>query len=241
MSDAPDGAEPHRADRVTDRLYEPVRARYGARSPRANGYYFHRHFLREQELVLEFLGEAEGLVLDVACGSGLMVLALTAPQRRLVGLDFNQTACRDARENGLDILRGDAFRLPFADNSVDRVLNCQFLNQQTAANAARFVHEAGRVLRPGGRLLIVWRNGAALVHRLAHGLTKAIDTITRQPSFPMVDHRFAEVRRYASEAGLELVEGGSSFPFMRRHGNRPEGLATRVLGASLLAYFEKRP
>ncbi len=72
-------------------------------------------------------------ILDIATGSGDLPTAISemADRRgiavRIVGLDFSEPILRFAREEvggqqGIRLLRGDAFRLPFADGSFDYVL-----------------------------------------------------------------------------------------------------------------------
>ena len=62
-----------RADRETDALYAGMRRRFGARRAEANGYRYAGYFHREQALLLSLLDADAAVVLDVACGSGLML------------------------------------------------------------------------------------------------------------------------------------------------------------------------
>ena len=123
------------ADEDVDKLYRSVREAYGDSNPMANGYRLQQYFLREQAMLFEQVPDDAGLVVDIACGSGLMIQPLAAPGRTLVGVDYNQDACLAARQNGIDILRGNAFSVPLANACCDLVVNCQFLNQQNTERA----------------------------------------------------------------------------------------------------------
>lgn len=48
---------------------------------------------------------------------------------RVVGVDFNAGACRCAKANGIEALRGNAFALPLAAGVADLVLNVEFAQE----------------------------------------------------------------------------------------------------------------
>jgi len=88
-------------------------------------------------------------VLDVGGGTGQGVRALDVPDGVVV--DAAQGMLARARERGVAGVRGDATRLPVADESVDAVLILDALHHM--ARPATVVSEAARVLRPGGVLV----------------------------------------------------------------------------------------
>lgn len=106
-------------------------------------------------------------VLDVGCGTGRSLVGLAPavpPSCRVFGLDvFDERvilgngpglARRNARVGGLDpvVVRGDAARLPFADDSMDVVTACRVLHDLPADAAKRALAEAHRVCLPDGAL-----------------------------------------------------------------------------------------
>jgi DNA-binding transcriptional ArsR family regulator len=99
-----------------------------------------------------------GDVLDVGAGDGTVAEMLSPQARRYVCLDVSRTlgeaACRRlAASPRASVLRGDMHALPFPDASFDELL---FLNVLTYADKpALALTEAGRVLRPRGRLVLV--------------------------------------------------------------------------------------
>lgn len=102
--------------------------------------------------------QAEGDVLEVAIGSGLN-LPLYPSSIRLTGIDLSPEmltlARRRAEDLGVnvDLREGDAHNLPFADESFDTVV-CTF-SLCNIPDEARAVAEMKRVLRPGGKLLLL--------------------------------------------------------------------------------------
>ena len=101
-----------------------------------------------------------GRVLDVACGPGAVTAALAVRAREAVGLDavpaMLEQARRRAEEAGLSNLRfeqGRAEALPFDTASFDAVVTRIALHH--CVDPALVLAEMFRVLRPGGRAVIV--------------------------------------------------------------------------------------
>jgi len=101
-------------------------------------------------------------VLDIAGGTGDLALAFAkkaGPSGLVVHTDINESMLRVGRDrllnNGLTnpVLLCDAERLPFPDNYFDRVSVAFGLRNMTHKDAA--LAEMQRVLRPGGKLLVL--------------------------------------------------------------------------------------
>lgn len=99
-------------------------------------------------------------VLDVACGPGLLTAALARAAESVVGCDVTpamlERAERDRRGAGLDNLRyehGDARRLPYAEQTFDRVLTRFSFHH--FENPAEVLTELVRVCRPGGLVTVI--------------------------------------------------------------------------------------
>jgi ubiquinone/menaquinone biosynthesis C-methylase UbiE len=102
--------------------------------------------------------QATGRVLEVAIGTGRN-LAFYPPEVHLTGLEFSpamQAIARErARELGrqIDLVLGDAQALEFADATFDTIV-CTF-SLCSIPDEARALAEMQRVLRPGGRLILL--------------------------------------------------------------------------------------
>jgi demethylmenaquinone methyltransferase/2-methoxy-6-polyprenyl-1,4-benzoquinol methylase len=103
-----------------------------------------------------------GDALDVCCGTGDLALALRrriGPDGRVVGCDFSEPMLQLAREKsgeeGLAVEFGwaDALDLPYGDESFDAVTIG--FGARNLADLERGLAEMTRVLRPGGRLVIL--------------------------------------------------------------------------------------
>jgi SAM-dependent methyltransferase len=100
------------------------------------------------------LGDVRGLrVLDYGCGHGMAAVVLARAGAGVTAFDLSggyasETRAR-AEANGvaLDVVQADGQRLPFADQTFDRVWGCAVLHHLDMAWAAAELH---RVLRPGG-------------------------------------------------------------------------------------------
>ena len=92
------------------------------------------------------------LLLDLACGAGLLAPHVAGKGHRHVGLDLSPTALPQARDHGVTPVRGDVLLLPFADEVADVVVAGEVLEH--VAEPTVLVAEACRVLRPGGTLVL---------------------------------------------------------------------------------------
>jgi demethylmenaquinone methyltransferase/2-methoxy-6-polyprenyl-1,4-benzoquinol methylase len=100
--------------------------------------------------------------LDVCCGTGDLALALRrriGPDGRVVGCDFSEPMLEIARqksgEEGLAVEFGwaDALELPYGEGSFDAVT--VGFGARNLADLEKGLAEMARVLRPGGRLVIL--------------------------------------------------------------------------------------
>jgi SAM-dependent methyltransferase len=97
----------------------------------------------------------DGITLEVACGTGQGLGLLSRSSRTVYGCDLSSENLDRARAtygDAIDLIQTDAQVLPFADESLDVVILLETLYFLPAAE--KFVAEAYRVLRPGGRLLV---------------------------------------------------------------------------------------
>ena len=121
-------------------------------------------FLRGRKPALEALRPNPGdTVLDLACGTGLNfahIIEWIGPKGRIVGVDFTRPMLKRARKklgrhqwDNVTLVEGDATNLPLAADSCDAVL-CSYA-MAIIPDYRRAIAEAVRVLKPGGRLVLL--------------------------------------------------------------------------------------
>lgn len=105
-------------------------------------------------------GVRNGLdALDVGCGTGFISFELVARAHRVTGIDFAASMLEEARRKATEsrapirFEQGDAENLPFGACSFDLVVSRHVL--WTLPHPVAAVTEWVRVLRPGGRLVVL--------------------------------------------------------------------------------------
>jgi SAM-dependent methyltransferase len=115
------------------------------------------------------------LILDAGCGTGMVVRRYFQPGMRLLCLDLSRASLRHLRDalppGTACCVRGDLRALPVADGVFDRVLCANALQHlpDPAGRRAAFA-ELGRVVRPGGRVVVSVHNYS--VHKRRAGWPK---------------------------------------------------------------------
>ena len=91
-------------------------------------------------------------LLDVCCGTGAVGGAFAGAVRRRVGVDLTPAMLDAARPRLDEVVLGDARALPFPDASFDLVVSRQAVHFLPDPGVG--IVQMGRVLRPGGRLVL---------------------------------------------------------------------------------------
>ena len=92
--------------------------------------------------------------LEVGIGTGLIALGLTDLGHRIVGVDISEAMARRAVDRiGPRVVIGDARRLPMAAGSFEQAYSVWVLH--VVGDPRAVLKEVARVLRPGGRYLVV--------------------------------------------------------------------------------------
>lgn len=146
------------------------------------------------EAVEDLRDTAPARILDVGAGSGYVGARLIeATGAQVVGVDLNPDACRQARDSGLSVVRGDLVE-PFDGGAFDVVtFNPPYLPTLDEADwddwfdvaitggetgreiIDRFVASVGRVLAPGGVVYVLVSSctdvDAVVDHAVEHGFS----------------------------------------------------------------------
>jgi len=90
-------------------------------------------------------------VLEVGCGTGLVLERISRFAKHAKGVDLSPGMLEKALARGLDAVEGSATDLPFADASFD--VTCSFKVLAHIPEIDRALSEMARVTRPGGYVL----------------------------------------------------------------------------------------
>jgi len=175
--------------------------------------------------------------LDVGCGAGHLACELAgevAPGGRIVAIDkspqsVGASEARAANEKLADVIDvriGDATTLDFPDDTFDFVVAVQVYC--FVPNVARAIEEAARVLRKGGRLLVLESDWDMC-------LWKSKDpAFTRRMISARAEAQFAhaylprDLHKYLRSAGLTLADV-QTFSIVETHYD-PESYGASVIG-----------
>ena len=108
------------------------------------------------ERLLAFIPQKSGTILDVACGKGATTAYLMKyyPADKITGINISENQLKTARANapGCAILKMNATNLEFPDGSFDNIICVEAVFHFYTRE--KFLREAHRVLKPGGRLVL---------------------------------------------------------------------------------------
>ena len=153
-------------------------------------------------------------ILDVGCGFGgtLATVDALACDLRLTGLNIDPRQLRVAEArvrprpgSSVTWVEADACALPFEDGSFDRVLAIECIFH--FASRRRFLAEAARALRPGGRLVLSDLVASEGLSRSRHELPPGLEAALHEALSPC-PHLFGGEGTYeemARSAGLAIT------------------------------------
>lgn len=108
---------------------------------------------RFRSAVAALLGPGAGPCLDVGCGTGHYFPAIRSTGRTVIGLDISEDQLRIAKSREGNVVNASAMQLPFADGVFPTVT--VVWASTDIDDFATTVSEIARVLRPGGRLVVL--------------------------------------------------------------------------------------
>ncbi|MGI8697387.1 MAG: demethylmenaquinone methyltransferase [Mycobacteriales bacterium] len=156
--------------------------------------------------------------LDLAAGTAVSTVELTASGGAAVACDFSLGMLRAGAARGVPKVAGDAAVLPFRDESFDAVTMSFGLRNVSDVDAV--LREMGRVTRPGGRLLI-----CEVSHPPFEPIRAGYGAYMR-----FVMPRLARIVSTSPEAYLYLAESAKAWPTQRELAERITAAGWRRVG-----------
>jgi ubiquinone/menaquinone biosynthesis C-methylase UbiE len=201
-------------------------------------------------------------VLDVGCGAGevcVELAALVAPSGRVVGIDPSDAMLAAARRTAdaaalpIELHVASAYALPFPDDTFDAVRAERVFQHLDDPDAA--LREMFRVMRPGGRVMVIdadhGQHGMALDHSDQRRVFEAsLRVLTRMIANPHAGTRLRPMFARAGATEIELHTSAHEFAYPdfvrlffldeRLKGAVEAGDITREEAADFVAALEDR-
>ncbi|HGY54619.1 MAG TPA: methyltransferase domain-containing protein [Caldithrix abyssi] len=151
-------------------------------------------------------------ILEVAVGTGRLFAQIVQqnPKGRNEGVDISPDMISYAQKRltkvspvSYKLQQASAYRLPFEDNSFDRVFNTYMLDLLPEKDFSKILEEFRRVLKPAGRLiLITFGFGEFRINRFWYWLAKNFPAL-------LTNCRPVRVDSYMDSAGLRIQHSES--------------------------------
>jgi len=192
---------------------EQARRYYNAFS---GGYELERHqgyhrWLDERSVSIVAPLAENATVLEVGCGTGLILKEVAPLADYAVGLDISAGMLSHAKERELNVIQSSATAIPFPDNHFDLVYSFKVLAHVPDIELA--LREMARVLKPGGRLALEFYNRRSLrylIRRIRPALEVGEDTdesqmFTRFDDLSELKAKLPENLNFTGTAGLRVA------------------------------------
>lgn len=95
-------------------------------------------------------------VLELGCGTGLILERVARVAKEAIGIDFSEGMAVRAQKRGLDVRIGSVCDLPFPDDRFELTYSFKVLAH--VPNIETALREASRVTKPGGHLVLEFYN-----------------------------------------------------------------------------------
>jgi 2-polyprenyl-6-hydroxyphenyl methylase/3-demethylubiquinone-9 3-methyltransferase len=149
---------------------------------------------------------AGSVLVDIACGGGLLAPHVREKGHRHVGIDIGIEATSIARSHGVETVRGNVCALPFATACVDVVVAGEIFEHLPDLPAA--IGEIGRVLSPGGVLVCDTLADTRRCALLLVTLGERLPVVPRGIHDPTLFVAPERLRRLCADHGIELAVRG---------------------------------
>jgi 2-polyprenyl-3-methyl-5-hydroxy-6-metoxy-1,4-benzoquinol methylase len=107
---------------------------------------------------------SQGRSLDIGCGNGWILEEMAALGWQVEGIDPDPAAVAQARKKGFKVQQGDLQEQNYPGNYFDTVSLCHVIEH--VHDPVGLLRECYRILKPGGRAVIITPNMESWAHRL---------------------------------------------------------------------------
>jgi ubiquinone/menaquinone biosynthesis C-methylase UbiE len=201
------GPRPDAADEEVQ-LHHRIAGEYERRRATEGSRYFESYW--NEEILRAITPYGKESVIDCCCGDGILLPVLLERFARVAGIDISDDmlamARRRVKSERCTIVQGDIEALPFADAGFDvAVFRGSFHH---LAKPRESLREVGRVLRPGGGVVLFEPNGDPFLMRWFRKLYYALS-----PRFSSThrSYRRRELFDLIRDAGLQPVTAYTIF------------------------------
>jgi len=149
--------------------------------------------------VMHLHAACRGRLLDIGCGSGQTVERLGQLGWQAQGVDPDPTAVDVARKKGLQVQHGTVQSCHFDDASFDAVTLCHVIEHLHDPRGT--LAECHRILKPGGRLVVITPNIGSMLHAKFGQHCMALD-----PPRHLVLFTVDSLRNIAQQAGFSSLQ-----------------------------------
>lgn len=171
-------------------------------------------------------------VLDVGCGTGRWVRRYGEMGLRPTGVDATSGMLRLARERGTaaPLIAGEAYRLPLRDAAFDCVSDITVVQHIPTPLQLRALSEMVRVLKPGGRLILMELTRGKGIHifpRTPQDWIQQVASCGAEPvgwfgqEFLLIDRLFVRMSQTFRGRGLSRAGQASPMPTFQAHPHSP--------------------
>ncbi len=166
---------------------------------RIDGYY---SFINEIEIDVVRKYGIDKKILEVGCGTGIILDQTTKFAREAWGIDLSPEMVGVTRAKGLRARVASATKLPFKDNSFDVVYSFKVLAHIPDIETA--IREIIRVVKPEGILILEFYNPTSMKHVTNKIMRSEEKVYTRFDNY-------STIKRYLKSIKLESVRGARIF------------------------------
>jgi len=175
-----------------EQYYDQFSKHYDAQ--RLAGYF---GFVNEMEAAVLKPLSLNKSVLEIGCGTGLILQQIRKEAESAVGVDLSHGMLLSAAAKGLSVARADAVAMPFKSDSFDVV--CSFKVLAHIKNIEKSLNEAARVAKSNGFVVLEFYN--------SRSIKRLTNFFIRKKIFTRYDSLAAIKRMLPRQLSIEAVKG----------------------------------